>query len=377
MASSDITPFTIDIPRSDRDYLRERLSRTRYAQEIPGAGADYGVPVARVKHLVEHWLERFDWGALQARLNAHPQFTTVIDGQNIHFLHVTSPEAEAIPLLLTHGWPGTVVEFLDVIAPLTRPDGEGPAFHLVIPSLPGFGFSGPTSERGWGSVRTAAALGELMRRLGYERYGQHGNDAGSMIAPQLGRIAPEAQIGVHINQAFSFPSGDPAEMVDLTEDEGRALGVLQWFWEEKGAFNTVHSQQPQTLAHALADSPAGLLGWMDQLMGEGVDDDFAVANAAIHWLTGTSASAIRFYYEDKKRPLSSEPTTFPVGVSNHADDFQGIRRFAERDHRNITQWLFHEVGGHYAEHTHPELSVGDIRHFFGEIIRTGSVRNGS
>lgn len=368
--TTDITPYTVDIPQSDLDYLRERLSRARFAQTIPGVGGDYGVPVERVKHLVDHWLGAYDWRAWEARLNSYPQYTTVIDGQTVHFLHVTSPQADAIPLLLTHGWPGSIVEFLDVIGPLTDPKAhgsDGPAFHLVIPSLPGFGFSGPTTERGWGTVRTAEMLGELMDRLGYERYGQHGNDAGSMIAPELGRQRPLAQLGVHINQAFSFPSGDPSEMENLTADELQAMGVLQSFWEDKGAFNLLHSQQPETLAHALADSPVGLLGWNDQLMGTEVSDDFVITNVMIYWLTDTAASSIRFYYEDKKRPLSSEPTTFPVAVSNHAGDFQGIRRFADRDHKNIRQWRFHETGGHYADHQTPDQAVTDIRDFFRAV----------
>ncbi|ADD42463.1 epoxide hydrolase family protein [Stackebrandtia nassauensis] len=365
-----ITPFTIDIPQSELDYVRERLTRTRFAQEIPGAGTDYGVPTERVQHLVDHWLNNYDWREWEAKLNAYPQFTTEIDGQNIHFLHVKSPEPDAIPLLLTHGWPGSVVEYLDVIDALSDPKAhgsDGPAFHLVIPSLPGFGFSGPTTDRGWGTVRTAKAMGELMNRLGYQRYGQHGNDGGSMIAPELGRQDPDAQIGVHVNQAFSFPSGDPSEMENLTEEEGQALQVLGMFWEEKGAFNVLHSQQPNTLAHALADSPVGLLGWNDQLMGAEVSDDFVITNVLIYWLTNTSGSSIRFYYEDKKNPPSTEPTTFPLGVSNHANDFQGIRRFVDRDHKNIVQWRFHDEGGHYSDHQIPEIAVADIRDFFGEL----------
>ena len=176
---------------------------------------------------------------------------TAIDGQDIHFLHVRSPQPDAFPLVLTHGWPGSVVEYLDVIAPLTAA-----GFDLVIPSLPGYGFSGPTHETGWNRYRMAKAWAELMRRLGYERYGAVGNDAGSMINPELGRIDPEHMVGSHVTQIFSFPSGDPAEMSDLTEEEQQQLGTLQWFYENKFSFNQLMSQQPQTLAYALADSPS-------------------------------------------------------------------------------------------------------------------------
>lgn len=370
MSENEIRPFTVAVPQSDLDHLMRRLRDTRFAQEITGAGDDYGVSGERVRRLVRHALEGFDWRALEARLNAHPQFTTEIDGQNIHFLHVRSPEPDAIPLLMTHGWPGSVLEFLEIADALADPGAhgsDGPAFHLVIPSLPGIGFSGPTTERGWGTRRTARAWAELMRRLGYERYGMHGNDGGSMVSPEVARIDTEHVIGFHVNQLFSFPSGAPGEMDDLTEEEGKAMARLQWFWEEKGAFNILHSQQPATIAHALADSPAGLMGWMDQLMGPEVTDDFAVGNMFVYWLTETGPSSIRFYREDKLDPAGTEPTTVPVGVAVHAGDFQSIRRFAERDHHDIVQWRTHERGGHYADHEEPRTALADIRDFFAAV----------
>ncbi|PXY19382.1 epoxide hydrolase family protein [Prauserella muralis] len=366
---TEIKPFRIDIPQADLDDLADRLARTRFTEELPDAGTDYGVPVSRVRELVEYWRDSHDWRALERRLNAHPQFTTEIDGQNIHFLHVRSADEDAFPLLLTHGWPGSVVEFLDVIGPLTDPRGhgaDGPAFHLVIPSIPGFGFSGPTRERGWNRYRVAAAWAALMARLGYERYGAVGNDGGSLISPEVGRIDPEHVAGVHVTQIFSFPSGDPAELADLTEEESAALAHLQWFWEKMGAFNTLQAQQPQTLAHALADSPAGLLGWNGQLLA-GQDDEFTVANIAIYWLTGTAGSAARFYYEDGHAEHPTEPTTVPIGLAGFANDFQSIRRFADRDHKNIVSWNTYESGGHYAAHEEPELLAADIRAFFGSL----------
>ena len=334
------------------------------------------MPESRVARLVSYWRDSFDWRAYEARLNQYPQFVTEIDGATIHFLHVRSSREDAIPLILTHGWPGSVAEYLDVIGPLTEPAApDDPAFHLVIPSLPGFGFSGPATGRGWGTVRTARAWAQLMERLGYDRYGAAGNDAGSMISPEIGRAAPEHVIGVHVTQLFSFPSGDPAEFEGLTEEDQAALTVLQWFYDNKFSFNVVHSQQPQTLAYALADSPVGLLAWNAQLFPESIDDEFVIANVATYWLTGTAGSAIRFYYEDAHatgRP--SAPTTTPTALAMFAGDFQSIRRFAERDHQNIVSWHSYgslaaagrpdDTAGHYAAHEATGVLVADIRGFF-------------
>ena len=278
----DIRPYRIDIAQEDLDDLRDRLARTRWPDEVSGAGSDYGVPLAYVRGLANRWLDGYDWRAWEARLNRFPQFTTTIDGQNIHFLHVRSPEPDALPLVVTHGWPGSIVEFIDVIEPLSDPRAHGAgatdAFDLVIPSLPGFGFSGPTSEAGWTNERIARAWAVLMARLGYERYGAVGNDAGSMISPELGRNDPDHVVGVHVTQLFSFPSGDPDEMTDLSADEQGQLGTLQWFYENKFSFNTLMSQQPQTLGYAVNDSPAGMLAWNAQLLGEDLDPDFALTN---------------------------------------------------------------------------------------------------
>ncbi|WP_285663447.1 epoxide hydrolase family protein [Actinorhabdospora filicis] len=368
-----ISPFTIDVPQADLDDLGYRLDRVRWTSVLPEG--EYGVSLDRLQRLVAHWRDAFDWRATEAAINAHPQFTTDIDGQNIHFLHVRSPEPGALPLLLTHGWPGSIVEFLDVIGPLSDPRAHGgdpaTAFHLVIPSLPGMGFSGPTTAAGWGTRRTAAAWVTLMGRLGYgERYGVAGNDAGSMINPEIARLDPDHVIGAHVTQVWSFPSGDPAEFEGLSGEDMAALGVLKDFWDNKGAFNIVQSQQPQTLAHALSDSPAGLLGWQLQLFDDNLDDEFIIANVALTWFTGTAGSALRFYREDAldtDRP--TEPTTVPLGLSAAAEgDFKSIRRFAERDHKAITHWRVNEgVFGHYAAHTASDVNIGDIRDFFAEL----------
>jgi epoxide hydrolase len=260
MTLADIRPFTIDIPQPDLDDLRARLDRTRWAAP---AAEEYGFPVSRLRRLAGYWRDAYDWRAWEARLNSYPQFVTEIDGQRIHFLHVHSAEPGALPLVLTHGWPGSVVEYLDLIGPLTDPRGHGAdpaqAFDVVIPSLPGFGFSSPTREAGWDTQHTAHAWAELMSRLGYDIYGAVGNDVGSMISPVIGRLAPDRVAGVHVTQLFCFPSGAPGEMDNLTPDEQAALGVLSWFLENKGAFNTLHSQQPRPSRTLSATPPPGCL----------------------------------------------------------------------------------------------------------------------
>ena len=368
-----LEPFTAQVPDADLADLHRRLAGTRWAPEQPEGAADgaYGVPLSRVRRLAARW-PRFDWRAWEARLNAYPQFITSIDGQPVHFLHARSAVGGALPVVLSHGWPGSVFEYTDLIGRLTDPAAHGAdpadAFHVVLPSLPGYGFSGPARQSGWGTRRIAAAWAELMARLGYERYGAIGNDAGSMISPELGRQQPAHVAGVHVTQLFSFPSGDPAELADLDADEQRAMSVLQWFWQQKGAFNVLQGQQPQTLAHALADSPAGLLAWNAQLFDETLDDDFVLANVTLYWLTGTAGTSIRHYYEDTHQPAGAPagPTQVPIGLAAAADgDFRSIRRFAARDHANITSWTeLPGVTGHYSAHTNPDELAADIRRFF-------------
>jgi pimeloyl-ACP methyl ester carboxylesterase len=373
-----IRPFRIDIPQADLEDLRARLEQALWPDELPGGG-DYGVSQAYVRSLADRWRSGYDWRTVEARINRYPQFTTEIDGQRVHFLHVRSPEPAALPLIVTHGWPGSIAEFLDIIDALTDPRNHGAdpanAFHLVIPSLPGYGFSGPTREPGWNLYRIAAAWVELMRRLGYERYGAVGNDAGSMISPEIGRLDPDHVVGVHVTQIFSFPSGDPSDFADMTEQEASELATLQWFVENKLSFNTLMAQQPQTLAYAITDSPLGLLAWNAQLLGEDLDPDFALSNVMLYWLTGTAASAARLYFENAHatdRP--TEPTTVPLALAAFGGDFSGIRRFAERDHANIVRWTTFGHGGHFAAHKAPDLLIGDIRAFYAGLrTSVGSV----
>lgn len=231
--SIDIHPFEVDIAQTDLDDLMERLAHVRWPNELPDVGWSYGVPLAFVRELVDYWRSGFDWRAQEARLNAHPQFVTTIDGQRLHFIHVRSPEPDAMPLICTHGWPMSVFEYVDLIGPLTDPRAHGgevaDAFDVVIPSLPGHAFSGPTTEAGWDTRRIARAWVELMDGLGYERYGAHGNDAGSLVSPEMGRIAPDRVVGVHVTQLFSFPSGDPAEFAGMSEEDMAAMKFLEEF----------------------------------------------------------------------------------------------------------------------------------------------------
>lgn len=370
---SGITPFRAEIPQRDLDDLQARLARVRWPDELPGVEWQYGVPLPYVQQLVEHWRTRFDWRAYEARLNAQPQFVTEIDGETIHFIHVRSREPNALPLLVTHGWPMSVFEYLDWVGPLTDPRAHGgeaaDAFDLIIPSLPGVGFSGPTRSPGWNTRRVARAWAELMRRLGYERYGAHGNDVGSQVSPELGRLAPQHVAGVHVTQIFSFPSGDPAEFANLSEEDQQALGFLQQFSSGGGlAYNAYQSAQPQTLSYALHDSPAGWLAWVTQLFRQDVDPDYIIANAATYWLTNTIGSSIRRYYadaHDTEKP--SAPTTAPTAVAIFARDFQSIRRFADRDHANIQQWTRYDRGSHFAPHDAADLLIADVRRFFRTV----------
>ncbi|MET9317457.1 epoxide hydrolase family protein [Kribbella sp. NPDC003505] len=371
MNSQAIRPFRIAVPQEELDDLRERLDRTRFTEELPDTGWDYGVPVGYVRDLVAHWRTRYDWRVWEAKLNQHPQFTTEIGGQRIHFLQVLSPEPGATPLILTHGWPGSIAEFVDVIGRLTDPRAHGgdpaTAFHLVIPSLPGFGFSGPTTERGWGPRRIAAAWAELMTRLGYDRFCVAGNDWGTFVSLELGRLAPERVVGVHVTQIFTGPSGDPGELDDLTEDEQAAMDNERQFEETMSAYAVLQTQQPQSLAHALADSPAGLLGWHCLIYRGGLDPDFILTNVMIHWLTGTVASAMRIYYEARQEAPAA-PTTVPVALAQFSEDTKPVRRFVHRDHQNLVSWNVFDRPGHFAATQSPDLLITDIQAFFQRLL---------
>ncbi|MGH3374011.1 MAG: epoxide hydrolase family protein [Actinoallomurus sp.] len=369
---NDIRPFHVDIPEAEIVELRDRLTRTRWPDELPGAGWSYGVPVSRVRSLAEYWRTGYDWRAHEARLNAFPQFTTAIDGQNIHFLHVRSPEPSALPLILSHGWPSTIADFLDILGPLSDPRAHGgdpaDAVHVVVPSLPGYGFSGPTTSGGWDVARIARAWASLMDRLGYRAYGAQGGDWGGRIAPELGRISSRV-VGVHANAFVARPSGDPAELEGLTAaEQGRLAGLTRW-QDERSGYAQIQSTRPQTLAYALADSPAGQLGWYVEWFddyGENVgsiDRDAILTNVTVYWLTGTAGSAARLYREAASSwGAPASRSTVPLGVAVFPGD-STVRRFAERDHE-VVHWSEFDRGGHFASLQAPDLLVGDVRAFF-------------
>jgi pimeloyl-ACP methyl ester carboxylesterase len=372
----EIRPFRIEISQADLDDLRDRLARTRWPDQLPGAGWDYGIPREYVQELAEYWRTGYEWRVHEARLNEFDQFITTIDGQRIHFLHVRSAEAGALPLIITHGWPGSVVEFTDIIGPLTDPKAfggdPGDAFHLVIPSIPGYGFSGPTRDRGWDVPRVARAWATLMERLGYQRYGAQGGDWGSVISRELGLTAPGQVAGVHLNMLITRPPDDPGE---LTEEEARRLRVQREFRATGSGYSALQSTRPQTLAYGLTDSPAGQLAWITEKFGawtdgglphEAVDRDQLLTNVTLYWLTGTAGSSARLYYEVARsrswnpRAVSGVPTGVAVFPREIA---QPIRRFADLSD-NIVHWSEFDRGGHFAAMEVPDLLVGDVREFF-------------
>jgi pimeloyl-ACP methyl ester carboxylesterase len=374
-SEQDIRPFRIDVPDADLKDLKDRLARTRWPDQLPGVGWSYGTPLEYVREMAEYWRTSYDWRKEEARLNEFPQFTTTIDGANVHFLHIRSPEENPMPLILTHGWPGSVAEFLDLIGPLTDPRSHGgdpgDAFDLVIPSIPGYGFSGPTLDTGWDSGRTAGAWDELMKRLGYERYGAHGGDAGALITRELGILKPDGLVGVHLLQIFAFPSGDPDEMAEMTDFEREGMAILANFDAISG-YVKIHQTRPQTLAYGLTDSPAGQLAWNSELfMGFGgenadnVDRDRFLTHVTIFWVTATAGSSARQYYEDARTGAGYRdvPNDTPTGVSVFPNDFRSVRPFAERSN-NIVHWSTFDRGGHFAASDAPDLLVGDLREFF-------------
>jgi pimeloyl-ACP methyl ester carboxylesterase len=388
LSESDIRPFRIAIPESELADLHQRLDRTRWPDELPGVGWAYGVPRDHLRELARYWRHEYDWRAAEARLNRWPQFTTVIDGANIHFAHIRSPEPNATPLIITHGWPGSIVEFSEITGPLSDPRAHGAnpcdAFHLVLPSIPGFGFSGPTTETGWEYRRVAAAFATLMRHLGYHRYGAQGGDWGSVISRELGRIHPEQVIGVHLNlmpaaAAAAEPTAEELAALGPAERE-RTLASWErtraWVSDRQG-YADIQSTRPQTLAYALTDSPVGQLAWIAEKFQEwtdstdrpddAVDRDHLLTNVMLYWLTGTAGSSARIYYERAHADYwgaPPEPSTAPTAVAAFPyENFIPLRHIAERTNR-IVRWTEFDRGGHFAALEQPDLLVDDVRAFF-------------
>ncbi|UGT57868.1 epoxide hydrolase family protein [Nocardia asteroides] len=379
--SDDIQRFRLDIPQQQLDELRYRLDNARWPAALPGDDWDTGVPTGYLRELVDYWRTDYDWRAQEAKLNALGQFTTVIDGQTIYFLHVRSAEPNAVPLLLTHGWPGSVVEFLDLIGPLTDPAAHGgdpgDAFHVVIPALPGFGFSGPVTESGWTVRRIAETWVELMTRLGYERFGVQGGDIGAAVSPEVGRVAPERVIGVHVNGGGgSFPQLPLPEdvMAGLTELERDRIHRIEAFMNEEFGYIAIQSTRPQTLAYGLVDSPIGQLAWILDKFREWthprstvpdkiVDRDRLLTNAMIYWLTATPGSAAYVgYAQPAQWGAVAGNSGVPTGVIVFAHDV-AIRRFDEAEN-TIVRWTDVDRGGHFAALEEPELLTADVREFF-------------
>jgi len=370
----EIRPFTIAIPDEALEELRRRLAATRFPEPAPGDGWEYGTPVSYLRDMVARWQE-LDWRAEEARMNALPNHLTEIDGQTVHFVHVRSPHADATPLLLLHTYPGSFAEFLDMIGPLTDPEAHGgraeDAFHVVVPSLPGFGFSTPVTGGGWTMGRVARTLDRLMRRLGYSSYGSHGSDAGALVSRELALLEPEGFLGAHVLQLFSFPSGDPAEFERFGPKDYAALEFLGWF-QSVGGYNQMNGTRPQTIAAALSDSPVGQLAYNElfENFGNGtslVSPEQVLTQVSLYWLTNTSATAVRYHFAEQRAAGEGEGPRVShgrTGVAVFKDDFQTIRPLAERDNTNIVHWSEFDRGGHFAALEVPELVVGDLRSFF-------------
>jgi pimeloyl-ACP methyl ester carboxylesterase len=385
MDTEAIREFHIEVPQADLDDLHERLGRVRWPAELPGEGWDRGVPVEYLAELAEYWRGGYDWRREEARLNEYPQFTTDIDGQTIHFLHVRSPEPDALPLIVTHGYPSSVAELTRILGPLTDPRAHGgdpaDAFHVVAPSLPGYGFSTPLRESGWELGRTGRAWVELMARLGYERYGAHGGDIGAGVSGELGIVDPDRVVGAHVTTdptALALIGGMlPDEADDMTEaQKGRLAELRHWEAEGRG-YLQIQSTRPQTLAYGLADSPVAQLAWIVEkfqewtdataaLPEDAVDRDQLLTNVSIYWFTGTGPTAANFIYEAShaKRDWSASSPA-PTGMAVFAAD--NLLRYVLNPEGHIEHWSEFERGGHFPAMEVPDLLTADIRAFFRRL----------
>lgn len=374
---ASIKPFKAHIPDGVLTDLRRRLAETRWPDQLPGTTWEYGADIGKVRELARYWQKDYDWRAQEARINRFDQFTTEIDGQTIYFIHERSPRADAIPLMLIHGWPGSIVEFFALIEPLTHPkDSLTPAFDVVIPSLPGFGFSGPTTTRGWDTVRMAKALIVLMERLGYSRYGIQGGDWGSEVARQMARHAPTRVIGLHLNLLPVRPPS-PDALKELTAEEHRRYS--QWWDEGRSAFFNLQSIEPQTAAYALNDSPAGWMAWLavkfqDLTDNDGdflhaVDRDTFLTNVTLYWVTGTVGSSMRIYRESLLSSSEDAPSRLntPVGYAVFPKEVATPPERWIDQYYNVVQRTEMPRGGHFAALEQPDLMVEDIRLFFAKL----------
>ena len=367
----EITPFLIQVPESQLSDLRDRLRRTRWPERETVGDWSQGVPLGYLRELCEYWASGYDWRATEARLNDLPQFRTEIDGLDIHFVHLTSPRPGALPLILTHGWPGSVAEFAGVIGPLANA-----GFHVVCPSLPGYGFSGKPSQPGWGIPRIAKAWAELMARLGYTRYGAAGTDWGTSVSATIGRQYPARVAGVHLIPPLAGPGDDP----DRTPAEEAALATLRHTAEWEAGYSTEHATKPQTIGYALVDSPVALCAWIAEKFhtwtdpASVIDRDDLLGNVSLYWFTGTGASAARLYWESIRQVnewisgSARDTVDVPVGGTVFPHELQRpSRRWAARRFTDIRYWSEPDAGGHFPALEQPGRFVTELTDFFGNL----------
>jgi microsomal epoxide hydrolase len=372
-----IRPFKVHVSDQVLIDLRRRLAETKWPDQIPGTTWEYGADIKKVRELAEYWQNGYDWRAQEAKINRFDQFTTEIDGQQICFIHQRSPRSDAIPLLLIHGWPGSIVEFLALIDPLTHPkDSHSPAFDVIVPSLPGFGFSGPTTTRGWGPQRMAKALVVLMDRLGYSKYGIQGGDWGSAIAQDMAYQAPAHVIGLHLNLLF-VPPPNPEAVAKMSDAERKRYS---YFDREESSFFFLQAAEPQTLAYALTDSPVGWLAWMIgkfQLLTDNngdfltaVDRDTFLTDVTLYWATGTVGSAMRIYRENRltgEEMASTHRLETPVAYADFPREVAVPPFLWIAQTYNVVQKTEMPKGGHFAALEQPDLLLDDIRKFFAKV----------
>jgi microsomal epoxide hydrolase len=380
-----MTPFRSDVPEAVIDDLKARLARTRWPDQPQGARWEYGADIAYVRALCDHWLARFDWRAAEARFNAFPQFVTEIDGEQLHFYHVRSPEPGALPLIITHGWPGSVAEFLDVLGPLSDPAAHGgdprDAFHLVVPSIPGYGFSGPTRRQGFDSRAAARVNIQLMERLGYGRYGCQGGDWGAQISSLTAIAHPERVAGLHLNFIVGRPA-DPADpTAGLTPEEVDYLDWKRDYDANESAYQVIQGTKPQSLAYGMTDSPAGLAAWIVEKFRTWSDcdgdpdraysKDRLLENIMLYWVTGTINSSMRMYYESigpGRAPTEAQPfVTVPTGHARYPAEIRRTPRAWAEQMYNIVRWTEMPKGGHFAAMEQPTLFVDEVRAFFRDL----------
>lgn len=373
-----IERFQIRVDDSVLEDLRTRLEKTRIPDQIEGTGWEYGIPLDYLRELVEYWREGYDWRTQEARLNELEHFRTRVDGQSIHLIHARSEHADALPLLLTHGWPGSVLEFLDVIPRLTAPEAHGghaaDAFHVVAPSLPGYGFSEPTRTRGWNVQRIARAFVELMGRLGYSRYGAQGGDWGAQVSTRIGALDPEHCAAIHLNMPIADP---PEDRVPLSDVDKADLTAMQSFQREESGYALEQATKPQTLGVGLNDSPAGLLAWIVEKFRTWSDcdghpenvftRDQLITNVMVYWVTQTIASSARLYWEHQHVGSGEAPPQYvgvPTGVARYPKEVLRFPRSWVERRYNVTHWAVMPRGGHFAAMEQPELFTEDLRNFF-------------